>query len=109
MTREADRREERYRRGKRAEAEVLRRLTLALDRINVASQGTNPAQFLHAVHYIARGWTGSFSPENDSRSVPRDAPDFTLTHTEAEPLALALHHMFMVAKNAKWTVDEGDR
>lgn len=111
-SREADRRSERYRRGKAAEAEVLRRLTLALDRLNVnaqSDQGGIPAQFLHAVHYLERGWTGSFSPENDSRSVPRDAPDFNLGAIEAEALALALHHMFLIARNAKWTVAETDQ
>lgn len=103
-------REGRYRRGKRAEAEVLRRLTRALDRLNVSAQGEGgtPAQFLHAVHYIERGWTGSFSPENDSHSVPRDAPDFALSHDEAESIALALHQMFVIAKNARHTVGEAE-
>jgi hypothetical protein len=104
-----ERRAERYATGKRAEAEVLRRLTKALDRINVASQGNNPAQFLHAMHYLQRGWTGSFSPENDSRSVPRDAPAFTLADTATEALALALDNMFQLAKNAKYSVEESDR
>lgn len=109
MTREAERRAARYAAGRRAEAEVLRRLTKALDRINVAAQGDNPAQFLHAIHYLQRGWTGSFSPENDSRSVPRDAPDFTIADTQAEALALALDNIFRLAKNAKRAVEESDR
>ncbi len=105
-----ERRATRYAKGKAAEKEVLRRLTLALDRINVAQQGEggSPSQFLHAIHYLQRGWTGSFSPENDSRSVPSEAPEFTLNALAAESLALALDHMFRLARNAKRTVGEVD-
>ncbi len=104
MNRTEAARAERYRKGKAAEAEVMRRIELALDRLNVAqqSEGGNPAQFLHAVHYLQRGWA------DDSRSVPAEAPDVHLTHDYAEEIALRLNSMLTWTKNARSTFGESE-
>jgi hypothetical protein len=104
-------REERYRRNKAAEDEVLRRLTLAVDRLRVVAEfgdaGSSGvvAQTLHAVHFLERGWAGA----QDSRTLPRDAPDFRISHEEAEDLATGLAGMLMLARNATYTAGEADR
>ena len=94
-------RAERYRRGKRAEAEVARRLTLALDRLG-ASRGDNVAQVFHAVHYIQYGYAG------DSRTLPADAPDITFDQRTAEELVTTLSWLLIRAYNTKLTVGETD-
>lgn len=100
----ANARDERYRRGKAAQKEVDRRLTLAIDRLRVAieSGGGNPAQFLHAVHYIQRGWA------DDSRIVPREAPDVHISQGEAEAIALKLHGLLQLATNTRSTFGEAE-
>lgn len=101
MSRRNATREAQYRRSKAAQTEVERRLTLAVDRLRVA-RDPNPAQILHAVHYLDRGWA------DDSRSVPPDSPDFRLGHDTAERLALDLYTMLTWATNAKSTFGEAE-
>lgn len=106
MSRRAnERRAEAYRKVKSAEAEVLRRLTLALGRLQVNVQsddGGIPAQFLHAVHYIQRGYA------DDSRIVPPESPDVHFAQDESERLAVQLQHMIVVARNARSTFGEAE-
>ena len=91
----------RYRKSKAAQAEIERRVLLALDRLRVAAD-PNPAQFLHAVHYLDRGYA------NDSRIVPPEAPDFHVDHETAERVALDLYMMLVWATNARSTVGEAE-
>jgi hypothetical protein len=96
----AEARAKRWDRSKAAQTEVERRLSLALDRIRVAND-PNPAQFIHAIHYIQRGWaTGD--------AAPGEAPYLNLTHEHAERIALDLHTLYVWALNAKLTVAEAD-
>jgi hypothetical protein len=95
---EADRRHARYRAQKAAEDEVTRRLSLAVGRIAVADSMTGwgaHAQSLHAVHYVQRGWA------DDSRTVPPEAPYFSISHDHAERIVAELGMMFVAARAAR--------
>lgn len=106
--RRTEKRERRYRRSVAAEDEVLRRLTLAVNRLRVVSQFHGEslagivAQTGHAVHFVEIGFA------EDSRDVPPEAPDFQVGHNEAEQLVCGLASMLARALSASTTVGEAD-
>lgn len=98
---------ERGEKGRRAKAEVLRRLELAVDRLDVALQSDPPssstiAQGLHGIHYLQRGYADG----NSQRDIPEDAPDFQLDERRAEELALGLLDLLAGARRARSTWGE---
>ena len=97
----ADRLAADYHRGKRAETEVGRRLTMALDRLS-ASRGDNVAQVFHAVHAIQYGYMDA------NRDRPSQAPDVTFGQLTAEELVATLSWLLTLAYNAKFTVGEAE-
>lgn len=93
-------------RGRRAKAEVERRVTAALDRIDVAIQGeasgATLAQLLHGMHYLERGWADG----EGQRRIPDDAPDFRVDQETAQAIAGGIAWMLTWARNARGTWGE---
>jgi hypothetical protein len=100
--------EERAEWGRIAEAEVVRRVSAATDRLNVVLQfdrgsAAVVSQTLHALHWIERGWAS-----NSVEQLDPDAPDFQVDRATAEQLLIALVSMLAEARRAEWLVRDAE-